>query len=157
MGDPINGKDVVTLRYLTNSIHVASFTGGTITGNTNFVANLSGETFYSGSTPLTIVIENLISEYIYPTTGITDSFCFVNFYINYYGINYNGAVNITLPNSTGKDGYTINIKDEGGHAGTHTITLTPLSGLIDNNSSAIMNTNYKSLTLIARSGNWWLI
>ena len=37
-----------------------AFSGGTVSGNTEFVGDLSGATFYSGSTPLTQIIENLI-------------------------------------------------------------------------------------------------
>jgi hypothetical protein len=35
-----------------------SLSGGTVTGNTNFSGNLSGATYFSGSTPLTTIIQN---------------------------------------------------------------------------------------------------
>ena len=91
------------------------------------------------------------------TTGITSSAATLNLYTNYYGVNFNGNVDLTLPNPTGKDGYELHIKDEGGYAGTTRIRLTASTGLIDGNSYVDMNINYMSLHLIARNNNWWII
>jgi hypothetical protein len=41
----------------------SNFTGGTVSGNTNFSSNISGATYFSGSTPLTTIIQNIASQY----------------------------------------------------------------------------------------------
>lgn len=91
------------------------------------------------------------------TSGITTSAATLNINVNYYGVNYNGNVDISLPNPSGYDGYNINIKDESGNASIYRIRLTPLSGLIDGNNYVDMNTNYMSLHIVARNNNWWII
>jgi hypothetical protein len=91
------------------------------------------------------------------TTGITVSSTTLDINYNYYGVNYNGIVNITLPNPSGYDGRNINIKDEGGYAGTYRIRLIPSVGLIDGNSYVDMNIKYISLHIVARNNNWWII
>ena len=91
------------------------------------------------------------------TSSITTSAATLNIDTNYYGVNYNGNVDILLPNPSGYDGYNINIKDESGNAGIYRIRLTPLSGLIDGNNYVDMNINYMSLHVVARNNNWWII
>lgn len=93
----------------------------------------------------------------YTTARITTSAATLNIDTNYYGVNYNGNVDISLPNPSGYDGYNINIKDESGNAGIYRIRLTPLSGLIDGNNYVDMNINYMSLHVVARNNNWWII
>lgn len=75
----------------------------------------------------------------------------------YWGISAQTNVNLTLPTTTGKDGYYIIIKDEGGYCGSYRIRLTPASGLIDGNNYVDMNINYMSLTCMVRGSNWYLI
>ena len=41
----------------------APFTGGTVSGDTYFLQNLSARTYYSASTPLDIIIDNIASKY----------------------------------------------------------------------------------------------
>jgi hypothetical protein len=91
------------------------------------------------------------------TTGITTSAATLDININYYGVNYNGQVNLTLPNPSGYDGYNFTIKDEGGYAATHRIRLIPSSGLIDGNNYVDINLRYVALHLMARNNNWWII
>lgn len=91
------------------------------------------------------------------TSGITTSAATLDININYYGVNYNGQVNLTLPNPSGYDGYNMTVKDEGGYSSTYRIRLTPVSGLIDGNTYVDMNLNYIALHLVARNNNWWLI
>ena len=91
------------------------------------------------------------------TSSITTSAATLNININYYGVNHNGNVDISLPNPSGYDGYNINIKDESGNASIYRIRLTPLSGLIDGNNYVDMNINYMSLHIVARNNNWWII
>ena len=41
----------------------APFTGGTVSGDTYFLQNLSARTYYSASTPLDIIIDNIASKF----------------------------------------------------------------------------------------------
>jgi len=91
------------------------------------------------------------------TTGVTTSAFTITTGTTYWGINYNGNVDVSIPDPTGIDGYKIIIKDEGGYSGSYRIRLTPLVGTIDGNSYVDMNINYMSLTLVTRNNNWWLI
>tara|TARA_R110000868_G_scaffold183596_1_gene424879 strand:- start:67 stop:1002 length:936 start_codon:yes stop_codon:yes gene_type:complete len=91
------------------------------------------------------------------TTTITQSADTLSFDYNYYGVSYSGQVNLTLPNPSGFDGRSINIKDESGNAGIYRIRLTPSFGLIDGATYVDMNLNYISLNIVARNNNWWII
>jgi hypothetical protein len=93
----------------------------------------------------------------YKTEIINSSSATLNLSNNYYGINYNGEVNLTLPNPQNSDGKNLIIKDESGNAGTYRIRLIPTSGFIDNYEYVDMNLNYMALHLISRNGNWWII
>lgn len=75
----------------------------------------------------------------------------------YYGVNYNGNVDLTVPDATGFDGFLLTIKDESGKCSKNRIRLTPSGGTIDNYNYVDMKINYMSLTLIARNNNWWII
>lgn len=92
----------------------------------------------------------------YNTTGITTSQS-ITWDKTYWGVSGSSNVDITLPSTTSKDGYSLIIKDEGGTAGTYRIRVTPTSGLIDGNTYIDMNINYMSLTFVARNNNWWII
>lgn len=94
---------------------------------------------------------------IYKTERIINSSAVLKLTNNYYGINYNGEVNLTLPNPQGSDGISLIIKDESGNAGRYRIRLIPASGFIDNYDYIDMNLNYMALHLISRGGNWWII
>jgi hypothetical protein len=95
--------------------------------------------------------------FTYSTTGITTSET-LNWNFSYYGVSASTNVNLFLPDTLGKDGYFLTIKDEAGNCQTNTITLTPGVGyFIDGQSSVTMNINYMSLTLIVRDNNWYLI
>jgi hypothetical protein len=113
--------------------------------------SLSNWAYFIDSTTLNTVINT------YTTTGITVSSQTLTTSISYYGISYSGNVNLTLPSPVNNDGISIIIKDEGGYSGTYRIRLIPPTGTIDGGSYADMNTNYISLTLIARNNNWWII
>jgi hypothetical protein len=75
----------------------------------------------------------------------------------YIGVNYAGAVTITLP-SNPATGQVVTVKDESGQAGyaNRAITINPAAGLIDNQSSAILNLNNGALQFIYRAG-WRII
>ncbi len=48
----------------------APFTGGTVSGDTYFLGNLSAGTYYSANTPLDVIIDNIASKY----SGVTGDF-----------------------------------------------------------------------------------
>lgn len=77
----------------------------------------------------------------------------------YIGVNYAGAVTITLPASP-QTGRMIVVKDESGEAGyankAITIVSDDVSDLIDNETSAILNINNGGVNFIYRSG-WRII
>jgi len=165
IGDPIYDKDGVNLRSLNkkiafNNSSYLPISGGTVTGITYFTGGLSATTLsattiYSGGTDLFDIILELNNTF--STSAITSSIGYINPIIDYYGINYNGNVDIGIPSATGLDGLNFNIKDEGGYAGTYRIRVTPDYGYIDGNNYVDMKINYMSLHLVARGGNWWII
>jgi len=63
-----------------------------------------------------------------------------------------GAVTETLP--AGVAGQTFLIKDCGGAAATHAITITPASGNIDGASTYVLNTNYGSVAVTYANSQW---
>ena len=70
IGDPIYEKDGVSLRTLNNKLanfsgggNIIIFSGGTVSGNTNFLNSLSATTYYSGSTLLETIIDNIVAEH----------------------------------------------------------------------------------------------
>jgi len=111
---------------------------------------INGDLFVTGNT----TIEGV---QIFSTTGITAATFTVTYEKTYWGVNYNGNVDLILPDPTSNDGRNFYIKDEGGYSGTYRIRLTPSAGLIDGNSYVDMNINYMSLHLVARNNNWWII
>jgi hypothetical protein len=78
----------------------------------------------------------------------------------YIGVNYAGAVTITLPVAT-KTGKTFVVKDESGEAGRGTnryITVLPADGdLIDSKDRAILAYDWGSLTFVWRGDSWRVI
>jgi len=128
---------------------------GTAIGNALSATTISGGTLYSGSTNLYDIILELNNTF--STSAITSSTGYINPIIDYYGVNYNGNVDIGIPSATGLDGLNFTIKDEGGNAKNHRIRITPDSGLIDGDNYVDMKINYMALNLLARGGNWWII
>jgi len=92
----------------------------------------------------------------YLVTGVTSSHT-LTWDKTYWGISATTNVDLTLPSTTGKEGYFLIIKDEAGSCGSYRIRLTPSSGTIDGSSYVDMNINYMSLTCLVRGGNWYLI
>jgi hypothetical protein len=72
----------------------------------------------------------------------------------YIGVNYVGAVTITLSMVTGELKI---IKDEGGNALLHNITITPASGTIDGNSSIVIATNGGAFVVYFDGTNYHIV
>jgi chorismate mutase len=94
------------------------------------------------------------------TTLVTSSSYEVSRRDYYIGVNYAGAVTITLPVAT-KTGKTFVVKDESGEAGRGTnryITVLPAAGdLIDSKDRAILAYDWGSLTFVWRGDSWRVI
>lgn len=129
------------------------FTGGTVSGATFFSGGLSATTF-SATTYLGLPTDIFT---ILSVTGITTSSATLTTSYLYYGVNYNGNVDLITPNPTSNDGFNFNIKDEGGYSGTHRIRITSPIGTIDNNPYVDINLDNMSLHMVARNNNWWII
>jgi hypothetical protein len=86
------------------------------------------------------------------TTLVTSSSYTVGSTDYYVGVNYAGAVSITLGTAT--NGKQLVIKDESGNCSTNAITLV---GNVDGNATgAVLSINYGALHLVYRSG-WRII
>lgn len=95
-----------------------------------------------------------------PITTITSNFYQVKHSDYYIGVNYAGAVTITLPRAD-RQGKKFVIKDELGEASKGTnryITVLSSSGdLIDGRTSAILAYDYGSLTFVWNNNSWRII
>lgn len=93
------------------------------------------------------------------TTSVTSSSYAATDSDYYIGVDYAGAVTITLPASP-QTGRMIIVKDESGEAGQASRAITVVSDdvadLIDNDTSAILNLNNGGIQFIYRSG-WRII
>lgn len=98
-----------------------------------------------------------VSGDVTPTTLVTSSSYAMSKVDRYVGVNYAGAVTITLVASP-ETGMIVTIKDESGNAGSanRAITILPVATTIDNKSSATININNGALQLIYRAG-WRII
>lgn len=67
-----------------------------------------------------------------------------------------GPVTVNLPNLASV-GSTYVIKDAQGDAFINNITIVPPSGTIDGSATAVINTNYSSITLIFDGSNWGIV
>jgi len=78
----------------------------------------------------------------------------------YYGIIYDGAVNLYLPSCTGLDGKKLTIKDELGNCNQlgKRIRISGATGEnIDGNNYVDMAISKMALQVISRSNNWYII
>lgn len=95
-----------------------------------------------------------------PITTVTSSSYQVTHSDYYIGVNYAGAVTITLPRAD-RQGKKFVIKDELGEASKGTnryITVLPSSGdLIDGRDRAILAYDYGSLTFIWKDNSWRVV
>ena len=95
-----------------------------------------------------------------PITSVTSSFYKIKPQDYYIGVNYVGAVTITLPKAD-REGKIFVVKDELGEASKGTnryITILPTgSDLIDGRDRAILAYDYGSLTFVWKSNSWRVI
>jgi hypothetical protein len=95
-----------------------------------------------------------------PTTSVTTSSYTITPQDYYIGVNYAGAVTITLPRAD-REGKIFVVKDELGEASKGTnryITVLPTgSDLIDGRDRAILAYDYGSLTFIWKGNSWRVI
>ena len=95
-----------------------------------------------------------------PVTSVTSSSYTIKPQDYYIGVNYAGAVTITLPRAD-REGKIFIVKDELGEASKGTnryITILPTgSDLIDGENSAILAFDFGSLTFIWKSNSWRVV
>lgn len=95
-----------------------------------------------------------------PITSVTTSSYTIKPQDYYIGVNYAGAVTITLPKAD-REGKIFVVKDELGEAAKGTnrhITILPTgSDLIDGRNRAILAFNYGSLTFIWKGNSWRVV
>ena len=95
-----------------------------------------------------------------PTTSVTTSSYNIRSQDYYIGVNYAGAVAITLPRAD-REGKVFVVKDELGEASKGTnryITILPSgSDLIDGRDRAILAYDYGSLTFIWKGNSWRVV
>jgi hypothetical protein len=95
-----------------------------------------------------------------PITTVTSSSYSIKYDDYYIGVNYAGAVTLTLPKSD-REGKKFVVKDELGEASKGTnryITILPTgSDLIDGRDRAILAFDYGSLTFIWKDNSWRVV
>ena len=95
-----------------------------------------------------------------PVTSVTTSSYTIRPQDYYIGVNYAGAVTITLPRAD-REGKIFVVKDELGEASKGTnryITILPSeSDLIDGRDRAILAFDFGSLTFIWKSNSWRVV
>lgn len=156
-----NNDNTITNQFVNGGLSATTLSATTITLTSNPVSGYvltsdgDGKGIWTSVSALTSYFTGA-SEFI-STTGISVSAITLPTGTTYFGSSYTGNTDLTLFNPTGLNGIKIIIKDEGGTAGSYRIRLIPSYGTIDGNSYVDMNTNYMSLTLVARNNNWWII
>jgi hypothetical protein len=134
------------------STYVMTFPAATDTVAALGVANaFTGNNSHSGVETFTgslKVATRVISASTDTASATTDYFLCVAY-------TSTGAVTETLPSSP-PTGLTLLIKDCGGAAATHNITITPAAGTIDGASTYVMSTNYGSVAVTFANSQWSL-
>lgn len=146
--------------------------GGTVNGDVIINNSFSASTISITSTP---TLDQTLTDYLVrdsntgelkyktvqpsyiTTTSVTTSGYTASTNFTYYGVTFSGETNIEIPSAVGLDGFNLKIKDERGTASIFRIRVTSNSGNIDGNNYVDMNSNYMSLTFLARNNNWWII
>lgn len=148
-GNPAGSSYKAKISQVLENVTDVYVTGGTYSNGTVTFRNNTGGTFdvvgfFTGGTELI-------------TTSVNVSSYTANTNYTYYGVTFSGDTDIEIPSAVGLDGFNLKIKDERGTASSYRIRVTPTSGTIDGNNYIDMNSNYISLTFLARNNNWWII
>jgi hypothetical protein len=161
----IAGSTYIGASASTGSVTLTNLGVQTITGTANQITASSATGTVTLSLPQSIATTSAV-QFAGVTTGLTRvgyaSVTAANYTISntadaIIGVNYAGAVAITLPTVTGNTGRMLDIKDESGAANTNNITITPASGTIDGKSNLVLNVNYGSYKLYCNGGAWFII
>lgn len=145
---PVSGNGISLSNVVTNGYH----TTFTIT-NTGVLQLTAGSGISLTANTGNITISSFGADLI-NVIGISANYT-ADVMDEYIGVSSANAVTVTLP--SGFDGRVYTIKDEFGQ-GSGKITITP-TGVqkIDNKANYIISTPYQSVSLVSRSGNWWII
>lgn len=104
-------------------------------------------------------LANLASRYA--VNAITANYTETRPTANYIGVNAGGAVTVNLLDPASNEcptGRPVVIKDESGNAAANNITVRTVNNRnIDGAASAVISTNYGSLHLVQRNGQYWKI
>lgn len=104
--------------------------------------------------------ETNLSFMVLPVKSVTSSSYLVTYRDYYIGVDFPGAVEITLPKSD-RDGRVFIVKDERGEASKgnnrHIIIKSQVGSLIDGKDSAILAFDYGSLTFIWKNNSWRIV
>ena len=68
-----------------------------------------------------------------------------------------GSITITLPNPSTTNAYTIHNIKKTDPSTTNTVTIATSSGYIDGGSTAVLNIQYTSITVVSDGTQWWII
>lgn len=161
-------------------LHTVNFSGISA-GNKYFVQNtapnlptlISGDRWFNSDIGIEFVyiVDGDSGQWVEPFTATPDIPNYGTFSISsstanllfdyfYYGINYDGPVDLYLPSCYGSDGRFITIKDELGKCDElgKRIRINPYSGeTVDNYSFVDMTISKMALQLITRNNNWHII
>lgn len=123
---------------------------------TAFVGNLTGNVSATNITFADSTVLTTGTMHVNNPVSVTTATHTISATEDYIGVNYAGAVAITLTTISNKK---VVIKDESFAASTpgHTITITPSSGLIEGQANVTITVNGMALTLICRAGNWFIV
>ena len=156
------GLDAENSQFILGNTTISS-SGQVFTGDTSIsrigagqlaIGNASaGGTDFSGSIKLSgINDQGFIIGKARTVSAATDTISAMSDYFLCVAYTSTGAVTETLP--AGVAGQTFLIKDCGGAAATHSITIIPSSGTIDGGSSYSLATNYGSVALTYVNSQW---
>ena len=135
-----NGVEIDGQLILTGATGISPFSVVSTTVNTNLNADLLDGYHASAFTITT-------NYRVYPHSAVTTSVTLSTGSTYVILVNSPSAIiTITLP-ATPRDGQVFKIKDVGGQAVTYNITIGGNGNLIDNASSALINTSYGALEL----------
>ncbi len=152
---PVN--QYLTDRTFINSSAITTSTLIHVVDTSDISQNPAGSSYKADLQQVSDFLQTIPRTFYYKTTTVTASTETLTSNYNYYGVTFSGNCDVTLPDPTTIEGFTIVVKDEKGNAGSYRIRVDSLVGNIDSNTYVDMNINNISLTFLARNNNWWII